>query len=82
MPLSKAKLAAVGVREGVNQRDDEIWVVTSTSSSSFDLTVKSCWDQWTEEASFTQSSGSIRPRQTSHRDDRHITRHVRVEPSD
>ncbi|GFT07498.1 transposable element Tcb2 transposase [Trichonephila clavipes] len=40
-----------------------------------DLTVRRCWNQWTEDTSFTRWSGSGRPRQTSRREDRHI-RHL------
>lgn len=46
-----------------------------------DFTVRRCWDQWTEETSFTRRPGSGRPRQTSRREDRHIIRHARVEPT-
>ncbi|GFV50183.1 transposable element Tcb2 transposase [Trichonephila clavipes] len=47
----------------------------------YDLTVRRCWDQWTEETSFTRRPGSGRPRQTSSREYRHIIRHACVEPT-
>ncbi|GFX30712.1 uncharacterized protein TNCV_1180901 [Trichonephila clavipes] len=46
-----------------------------------DLTVR-CWDQFTEETSFTRRPGSVRPRQTSRRENRHIIRHACAEPTD
>ncbi|GFT29625.1 transposable element Tcb2 transposase [Trichonephila clavipes] len=46
-----------------------------------DLTVRRCWDQWTEEASFTRQSGSGRPLQTSHREDHHVIRYASVQPT-
>ncbi|GFU55655.1 transposable element Tcb2 transposase [Trichonephila clavipes] len=46
-----------------------------------DLTVRRCWDQWTEETAFTRRPGSARYRQTSRREDRHIKRHAFVEPT-
>ncbi|GFS59210.1 hypothetical protein TNCV_70621 [Trichonephila clavipes] len=44
------------------------------------LTVRRCWDQWAEEASFTRRPGSVRPRQSSHQDDCNIIRHARARP--
>ncbi|GFT90767.1 transposable element Tcb2 transposase [Trichonephila clavipes] len=44
-----------------------------------DLTVRKCWDQWTEETSFTWQSGSGPNRQTNRREDHHIIQHARVE---
>ncbi|GFY17085.1 transposable element Tcb2 transposase [Trichonephila clavipes] len=38
-------------------------------------------DQRTKETSFTRRSGSGRPQQTCLREDRHIIRHARVEPT-
>ena len=43
-----------------------------------DCVVRRCWDQWTEETSFTRRPGSG---QTSRREDRHIIRNARVEPT-
>ncbi|GFV25791.1 transposable element Tcb2 transposase [Trichonephila clavipes] len=63
-----------------NHRDDGSWVVSSVSGSQVGrsaLTVRRCWDQWTEDTSFTRRPG--RPRQTSRREDRHIIRQARVE---
>ncbi|GFX89343.1 transposable element Tcb2 transposase [Trichonephila clavipes] len=45
-----------------------------------EFTVMNCWDQWTEETSFTWRPGSGHPRQVSRRGDRHIIRHAHVEP--
>ncbi|GFV34532.1 transposable element Tcb2 transposase [Trichonephila clavipes] len=45
-----------------------------------DLTVRRCWDQWTEKTSFTRRPGSGRPRQNSRREDRHIVRNAREAP--
>ncbi|GFV99581.1 uncharacterized protein TNCV_5079431 [Trichonephila clavipes] len=45
-----------------------------------DLTVRRCCNQWTEETSFTQLTGSGGPRQTSRRENRHIIRNAHVEP--
>ncbi|GFX17787.1 hypothetical protein TNCV_475871 [Trichonephila clavipes] len=49
----------------------------SPSQGHFDCIVKSCWDQWIREMSFTRRPGSERPRQTSSREDRHIIRNAR-----
>ncbi|GFV49901.1 transposable element Tcb2 transposase [Trichonephila clavipes] len=43
-----------------------------------DCIVRSCWDQWIREISFTRP-GSGRPRQTSRREDRHIVRNARLQ---
>ncbi|GFX03804.1 transposable element Tcb2 transposase [Trichonephila clavipes] len=45
-----------------------------------DCVVRRCWDQWIREMSFTRRAGSGRPRQTSHREDRHIRSPLRVLP--
>ncbi|GFS84436.1 transposable element Tcb2 transposase [Trichonephila clavipes] len=54
-------------------------VVRQVSRS--DLTVKRCWDQWTEKTSFTGRPCSGHPQQTSHRKDHHIIRNARVQPT-
>ncbi|GFT52390.1 HTH_Tnp_Tc3_2 domain-containing protein [Trichonephila clavipes] len=46
----------------------------------FDCIVKRCCNQWIRKMSFTRKPGSGRPRQTSHREDRHIIRNARVQP--
>ncbi|GFU57281.1 transposable element Tcb2 transposase [Trichonephila clavipes] len=46
-----------------------------------DYVVRRCWDQWIREMSFTQRPGSGRPRQTSRREDHHIVRNARVQPT-
>ncbi|GFU43206.1 transposable element Tcb2 transposase [Trichonephila clavipes] len=46
-----------------------------------DCVMRRCWDQWIREMSFTQIPGSRRPRQTIHREDRHIVRNARVHPT-
>ncbi|GFW35930.1 transposable element Tcb2 transposase [Trichonephila clavipes] len=46
-----------------------------------DSVVRRCWDQWIREMSFTRRSGSGRPRQTSYREDRHIIKNARVQPT-
>ncbi|KFM63304.1 Transposable element Tcb1 transposase, partial [Stegodyphus mimosarum] len=46
-----------------------------------DCVVRKCWDQWTREMSRTRRPGSGRPRQTSRREDRHIVRNARVQPT-
>ncbi|GFV77024.1 transposable element Tcb2 transposase [Trichonephila clavipes] len=46
-----------------------------------DCVVRRCWDQWIREMSFTQRPGPGRPRQTSRREDRHIVRNARVQPT-
>ncbi|GFX11849.1 HTH_Tnp_Tc3_2 domain-containing protein [Trichonephila clavipes] len=46
-----------------------------------DCVVRRCWDQWIREMSFTQRPGSGRPRRTSRREDRHIVRNARVQPT-
>ncbi|GFV66041.1 transposable element Tcb2 transposase [Trichonephila clavipes] len=43
--------------------------------------VRRCWDQWIREMSFTRRPGSGSPRQTKHREDRHIVRNARVQPT-
>ncbi|GFT84729.1 transposable element Tcb2 transposase [Trichonephila clavipes] len=46
-----------------------------------DCVVRRCWDQWIRDMSFTRRPGSGRSRQTSHREDRHIVRNARVQPT-
>ncbi|GFV47311.1 HTH_Tnp_Tc3_2 domain-containing protein [Trichonephila clavipes] len=46
-----------------------------------DCVVRKCWDKWIRDMSFTQGPGSGCPRQTSHREDRHIVRNARVQPT-
>ncbi|GFU39172.1 uncharacterized protein TNCV_1902691 [Trichonephila clavipes] len=46
-----------------------------------DCVVRRCWDQWIREMSFTQRPGSGRPRQVSRREDNHIERNARVQPT-
>ncbi|GFT17772.1 transposable element Tcb2 transposase [Trichonephila clavipes] len=46
-----------------------------------DCVVRRCWDQWIREMSFTRRPGLGRPRQTSRREDHHIVRNARVQPS-
>ncbi|GFT01123.1 transposable element Tcb2 transposase [Trichonephila clavipes] len=46
-----------------------------------DCVVIRCWDQWVREKSFARRPGSGRPRQTSCREDRHIVRNARVQPT-
>ncbi|GFX81483.1 uncharacterized protein TNCV_143331 [Trichonephila clavipes] len=45
-----------------------------------DCAVRMYWDQWIREMSYTQRSGSGRPRQTSRREDHHIIRNALVQP--
>ncbi|GFT36606.1 transposable element Tcb2 transposase [Trichonephila clavipes] len=47
----------------------------------FECVVSRCWDQWIREISFTRRPGSGHPRQTSRREDRHIVRNARVQPT-
>ncbi|GFY10244.1 transposable element Tcb2 transposase [Trichonephila clavipes] len=44
-----------------------------------DCVVRRCWDQWIR--GMPRRTGSGRPRQTSHRADRHIVRNARVQPT-
>ncbi|GFT24374.1 HTH_Tnp_Tc3_2 domain-containing protein [Trichonephila clavipes] len=46
-----------------------------------DCVVRRCWDQWIGEMSFTRRPGSVCPRQTSRRENRHIVRNARVLPT-
>ncbi|GFU55565.1 transposable element Tcb2 transposase [Trichonephila clavipes] len=46
-----------------------------------DCVVRRCWVQWIREMSFTRRRGSERPRQISLREDRHIVRNGRVQPT-
>ncbi|GFU27183.1 transposable element Tcb2 transposase [Trichonephila clavipes] len=46
-----------------------------------DCAVRSCWDQGIREMSFTRRQNSGCHRQTSHREDRHIVRNARVQPT-
>ncbi|GFV71865.1 transposable element Tcb2 transposase [Trichonephila clavipes] len=46
-----------------------------------DCAVRRCWDQWIREMSFTRRPGSGRPRPTSRREDHHIVRNARVQPT-
>ncbi|GFU18070.1 transposable element Tcb2 transposase [Trichonephila clavipes] len=43
--------------------------------------VKRCWDQWIQEMSFTRGPGLGRSRQTSRREDPHIVKNARVQPT-
>ncbi|GFX06697.1 transposable element Tcb2 transposase [Trichonephila clavipes] len=47
----------------------------------FDCVVRRCWDQWIREMSLTRRPGSGRPRQTSRREDRHMSRNACVQPT-
>ncbi|GFW17600.1 uncharacterized protein TNCV_2651581 [Trichonephila clavipes] len=46
-----------------------------------DCVVRRCWNQWIREMSFTRRPGSGRRRQTSRREDHHIVRNSRVQPT-
>ncbi|GFW37513.1 transposable element Tcb2 transposase [Trichonephila clavipes] len=46
-----------------------------------DCVVRRCWDQWIREMLFTRSPGSRRPRQICHREDHHVIRNARVQPT-
>ncbi|GFX94678.1 transposable element Tcb2 transposase [Trichonephila clavipes] len=46
-----------------------------------DLTVRRNWGQKSEKTSFIRQPGSGRSQLTSRREDRHIIRHARVEPT-
>ncbi|GFX87866.1 transposable element Tcb2 transposase [Trichonephila clavipes] len=46
-----------------------------------DCVVRSCWDQWIPEISFTQRPGSGRLRQTSRREDHNVVRNAHVQPT-
>ncbi|GFV44181.1 transposable element Tcb2 transposase [Trichonephila clavipes] len=46
-----------------------------------DCVVRRYWDQWIRKMSFTQRPGSGCPRQTSRREDHHLVRNSRVQPS-
>ncbi|GFV34313.1 transposable element Tcb2 transposase [Trichonephila clavipes] len=46
-----------------------------------DCVVRRCWDQGIREMSFTRRPGSVRPRQTSRREDCDIVRNARVQPT-
>ncbi|GFT38154.1 transposable element Tcb2 transposase [Trichonephila clavipes] len=43
--------------------------------------VRKCWDQWIREMLFTPRPGSGRPRLISRREDHHIVRNARVQPT-
>ncbi|GFS73177.1 transposable element Tcb2 transposase [Trichonephila clavipes] len=47
----------------------------------FECVARKCWDQWIQEMSFTRRPGSACSRQTSCRENRHIVRNARVQPS-
>ncbi|GFX50830.1 transposable element Tcb2 transposase [Trichonephila clavipes] len=46
-----------------------------------DCVLRRCWDKRIREMSFTRRPGSGRPQQTSRREDRHIVRNARVQPT-
>ncbi|GFW01500.1 transposable element Tcb2 transposase [Trichonephila clavipes] len=46
-----------------------------------DCVVRRCWDQWIQEMSFARIPGLGRPRQTSRREEHHIVRNSRVQPT-
>ncbi|GFW95818.1 transposable element Tcb2 transposase [Trichonephila clavipes] len=47
----------------------------------FDCIVRRCWDQWIRDMSFTRRLDSGRPGQTSRREDCHIVRNTRIQPT-
>ncbi|GFY24845.1 transposable element Tcb2 transposase [Trichonephila clavipes] len=47
----------------------------------FDCVVRRCWDQWIREMLFTRRPGSGLPQQISLREDCHIIRNARVQPT-
>ncbi|GFU24145.1 transposable element Tcb2 transposase [Trichonephila clavipes] len=55
------------------------WVARQLGRS--DCVVRRCWDQWIREMSFTRRPGSGCPRQTSRREDLHIVRNARLQPT-
>ncbi|PRD25641.1 UNVERIFIED_CONTAM: hypothetical protein NCL1_40311 [Trichonephila clavipes] len=46
-----------------------------------DGVVRRCWGQWIREMSFTRRPGSGGNRQISRREDRHIVRNARIQPT-
>ncbi|GFW27909.1 transposable element Tcb2 transposase [Trichonephila clavipes] len=46
-----------------------------------DCVMRRCWDQWIQGRSLTRRSGSGHPRQFSRREDCHIIRNARVQPT-
>ncbi|GFU58181.1 transposable element Tcb2 transposase [Trichonephila clavipes] len=46
-----------------------------------DCVVRRCWDQWIRKMSFTRRLDSGRPRRINRREDRHIIRNARVQPT-
>ncbi|GFT06029.1 HTH_Tnp_Tc3_2 domain-containing protein [Trichonephila clavipes] len=46
-----------------------------------DCVVRRCGDQWIQEMSFTRGQGSGCPQQTSRREDHHIVKNSRVQPT-
>ncbi|GFV95629.1 HTH_Tnp_Tc3_2 domain-containing protein [Trichonephila clavipes] len=57
-----------------------IWRVARQLGRS-DGVVRRCWGQWIREMSFTRRPGSGHPRQTSCREDCHIVKNARVQPT-
>ncbi|GFV44570.1 transposable element Tcb2 transposase [Trichonephila clavipes] len=46
-----------------------------------DCVMRRCWDQWIREMSFTRRPGPGSPRRTSRREDHHVVRNARVQPT-
>ncbi|GFX54893.1 transposable element Tcb2 transposase [Trichonephila clavipes] len=46
-----------------------------------DCVVRRCWNQWIRAMSFTRRKGSGCPQKYSHREDSHIVRNARVQPT-
>ncbi|GFX33955.1 HTH_Tnp_Tc3_2 domain-containing protein [Trichonephila clavipes] len=72
------------LREGENHRHVEAgWSARQVARQlgHSDCVVRSCWDQWIREMSFTRRPGSGSPLQTSRRENRHIVRNACVQPT-
>ncbi|PRD24185.1 UNVERIFIED_CONTAM: hypothetical protein NCL1_44483 [Trichonephila clavipes] len=65
---------------GLMEAGGTAWLVARQLGRS-DCVVRRCWDQWIQEMSFTRRPGSGRPRQTIRREDHHIVRNARVQPT-
>ncbi|GFW82099.1 transposable element Tcb2 transposase [Trichonephila clavipes] len=65
---------------GMREAGWSAWRVTRQLGLS-DCVVWSCWNLGVREMSFTRRSDSGYPRQTSRREDRHIVRNARIQPT-
>ncbi|GFW97391.1 transposable element Tcb2 transposase [Trichonephila clavipes] len=70
-------------RERIIGMMEAVWSVKRVSRQlgHSDCVIRRCWDQWIREMSCTRRPGSGHPQQTSLREDHHIVKNARVQPT-